>query len=99
VFRSLLGTQGFSRGHSSLSGNEQLTPIDLLYERFFRNHESFYDLDVLNSSSVKSYVVVLETSIYQKAIDYMSSVTKELEDSLAKRDVKEDELKESEQKE
>ena len=45
-------------------------PLTLFYARFFKYHQSFYDLEILNASVVKSYTIVLETDIYAKAISY-----------------------------
>lgn len=53
--------------HVSVQG---LLPMALFHSRFFKYHQSFYDFEILNASVVKSYVVVLETEIYQKAITY-----------------------------
>lgn len=49
-----------------------------MFTRFFRYHTSFYELEILNKSIIKSYVVLLESNVYQKAVDYLHDVQDEL---------------------
>jgi hypothetical protein len=64
-----------------------------MFTRFFRYHTSFYELEILNKSIIKSYVVLLEANVYQKAVDYLYDVQDELNGD---KDVVEDDAEEKE---
>jgi hypothetical protein len=56
-----------------LGAGSQKSPLELFYTRFFRSHDSFYQLEILNRSIVKSYLVLVETQLYKKAISYLQN--------------------------
>ena len=59
LYTELLGKSSPSRKLRS--------PLELLFARFFRSHSSFFELETLNKSTVRSYLVLLDAQIYSKA--------------------------------
>mmetsp|Transcript_28541 Transcript_28541/g.43151 ORF Transcript_28541/g.43151 Transcript_28541/m.43151 type:complete len:146 (+) Transcript_28541:2183-2620(+) len=45
-----------------------VSPLELFYTRFYRFHASFYDLEVLNRTTVKTFAVLLEVPLFKKII-------------------------------
>lgn len=86
VYELLLGTSRASGRFSTTQSREgtedakllRPAPLELLLARFFSGPAGFYELDVLNKSVVKSYVVALGSQVYSKAVSYIESVLREM---------------------
>jgi hypothetical protein len=62
-----------------LCQNSSVTPLELIESRFFSHHPSFYELEILNQSSVKSYMVGVEVRLYRRSIEYLQKISNSLE--------------------
>jgi hypothetical protein len=61
---NLLLSNPYEQNDQTLGVNVSRLPIKLIFTRFFRYHTSFYELEILNKSIIKSYVVLLEANVY-----------------------------------
>jgi len=71
MYRVLLNASKTPSSSMAAKAEAKSDPLDLLCARFFRSHDSFYDLEILSRSLVKSYIVVLKTQVHGRAIQYL----------------------------
>jgi hypothetical protein len=78
LYSLLLGEPSRPAASSGRSPAGRLAPLplELFHARCLGGHPSFYELEVLNKSTVKSYLVALEAQVYKKAIGYITTVAR-----------------------